>query len=238
MKRVLMVALVIRAFSALDVVAQDMSSTCGSSALQGDVWRCDVNAEIKNGQELVSWLKVKDGQTSLQNKDALAMFKGKYVILKGKVREVGRTMFGEEVYVSLTVGQKDMFERMNVQFNVPGPLEGVVKSWQKGEIRIMRGQVRDDGDLEDDASCINSEPVSEEKYRGACLVLQPSIPQTEKNLNEMNVDEMNEALRGSVRNILENALMRSAWGENAIEALEDEVVRAIIKGAIELMDNQ
>ena len=37
----------------------------------------------------------------------------------------------------------------------------------------------------------------------------------------MNVDEMNEAFRGSVRNILENALMRSALGENAIDAAGD-----------------
>ena len=107
----------------------------------------DIHTALKNGQELISWLGKRNSLNSLQNDEALSRMKGKTIVVKGKVRDVGRTTFGEHVYVSLTVGQIDKFERMNIQFNVSDMVAETVKSWMKGEERIMRGWIKEEGDL-------------------------------------------------------------------------------------------
>ena len=125
----------------------------------------DLKAEVKRGQELLAWLRVKDDQTELQRKEAFAQFKGKYVIFNGKVREIGKTMFAEEVFVSLTVGRKSLLEDINIQFNMPDQRVDSVKSWTKDEAHALRGRVKSTGDLVDDIVCAQGECVPDEKYR-------------------------------------------------------------------------
>jgi len=128
----------------------------------------DIHTALKNGQELISWLGKRNSLNSLQNDEALSRMKGKTIVVKGKVRDVGRTTFGEHVYVSLTVGQIDKFERMNIQFNVSDMVAETVKSWMKGEERIMRGWIKEEGDLiEDEVVCADGEPVPFETYQEA-----------------------------------------------------------------------
>ena len=128
----------------------------------------DIHTALKNGQELISWLGKRNSLNSLQNDEAFSHMKGKTIVVKGKVRDVGRTTFGEHVYVSLTVGQIDMFERMNIQFNVSDMVAETVKSWMKGEERIMRGWIKEEGDLiGDDVICTDGEPVPFEPYQEA-----------------------------------------------------------------------
>ena len=37
-------------------------------------------------------------------------------------------------------------------------------AWNKGETHILRGRIKGNGDLQDDASCDNAEIVSDEEY--------------------------------------------------------------------------
>ena len=125
----------------------------------------DLKAEVKRGQELLAWLRIRNDQTELQRKEAFAQFKGKYVIFNGKVREIGKTMFSEEVFVSLTVGRKSLLEDINIQFNIPDQRVESVKSWTKDEVHILRGRVKSTGDLVDDIVCAQGECVPNDKYR-------------------------------------------------------------------------
>ena len=113
----------------------------------------------KNGEDLVAWIRNKKNQTDLARDDAFAKMKGKTVILRGKVREIGKTAFSDEIFVSLTVGQLDALERINVQFNVRESQAAVVKAWNKDEVHTMRGRIRGQGDLSDDAECDIAEVV-------------------------------------------------------------------------------
>lgn len=113
----------------------------------------------RNGETLIAWIRNKKNQTDLARDDAFARMKGKTVLLRGKVREIGKTAFSEEVFVSLTVGQLDAMERINVQFNVRESQVPVVKSWNKDEIHTMRGRIMEQGDLADDAKCDLAEVV-------------------------------------------------------------------------------
>lgn len=125
----------------------------------------DLKAEVKRGQELLAWLRIRNDQTELQRKEAFAQFKGKYVIFNGKVREIGKTMFSEEVFVSLTVGRKSLLEDINIQFNIPDQRVDLVKSWTKDEVHVLRGRVKSTGDLVDDIVCAQGECVPDDKYR-------------------------------------------------------------------------
>ena len=118
-----------------------------------------VEDATKNGEDLVAWIRGKNGMTEMARNDAFAKLKGKTVMLRGKVRQIGKTAFSDEVYVSLTVGQLDMVERINVQFNVRESLVEKVKAWNKDEIHTMRGRITNQGDLEDDAKCDIAEIV-------------------------------------------------------------------------------
>lgn len=113
----------------------------------------------KNGEDLVAWIRSKNGMTNMARDDAFAKLKGKTVMLRGKVREIGKTAISDEVYVSLTVGQLDMMERINVQFNVRESLVEKVRMWNKDEVHTMRGRIASKGDLEDDAKCDIAEIV-------------------------------------------------------------------------------
>ena len=118
-----------------------------------------VGDATKNGEDLIAWIRSKSGMTEMARDDAFSKLKGKTVMLRGKVRQIGNTAFSEEVYVSLTVGQLDMLERINVQFNVRESLAEKVKAWNKDEVHTMRGRIVSKGDLEDDAKCDIAEIV-------------------------------------------------------------------------------
>ena len=115
----------------------------------------------KNGEDLIAWIRNNNDQTALarEEDDSFAKMKGKTVILRGKVREIGKTAFSGEVFVSLTVGRLDVLERINVQFNVRESQVAVVKAWNKDEVHTMRGRIKGQGDLFDDAECDMAEVV-------------------------------------------------------------------------------
>lgn len=124
-------------------------------------------AEIGNGDDLVEWIRLKGGQTDLQRKQTFEQLKGRTVVLKGDVREIGKTLFFDKLFVSLTVGKISRFVKMNVQFNVPDSLTPTVSSWQKGETHVMRGKIASFGDVVDDAKVENAEIVKTENYEAA-----------------------------------------------------------------------
>ena len=57
-----------------------------------------------------------------------------------------------------------MFENINIQFNFKDSQASTVAAWGKGETHILRGRIKGSGDLQDDASCDNSEIVPDEKF--------------------------------------------------------------------------
>lgn len=124
----------------------------------------DLKAEIQTASELVDWIKTSRNQTEMKRKESFGKLKGRMVAFRGKVREVGKTAFGDKPFVSLKVGNLDMFENVNIQFNVKESQVSTVAAWDKGETHILRGRIVGSGDLEDDACCDNAEVVSEEKY--------------------------------------------------------------------------
>jgi len=135
------------------------------AAKQGEL--ANFIGEIGNGDDLIAWLKGKSGQTNLQNKETFAKQKGRIVVLRGEVKNIGQTMFSSKTYVSLRVAKVGMFDYIDVQFNVSDSLKPTVTAWMKGENHIMRGKLTSQGDLEDDAKCDDGEIVSEEKFNEA-----------------------------------------------------------------------
>ena len=130
----------------------------------------DLAAEKSTAAELTRWIAYNgnDRQIDLQrdrrDSQAFEKLKGRMVIFKGKVREVGITA-DKELYVSLTVGMISMVERMNIQFNLPDSAKSTVSAWKKGETHVLRGRVEKMGnDLEDDVVCEDSEVVSIEAF--------------------------------------------------------------------------
>lgn len=118
------------------------------------------NEEAKrNGEDLIAWIRNKDRLTDLMRDNAFAKLQGKTVILSGKVREIGKTAFTDEIYVSLTVGQISALEDLNVQFNIRESEVAKVRLWNKDEIHTLRGRISDQGDLADDAECDIGEVV-------------------------------------------------------------------------------
>ena len=137
----------------------------GGAASEGEKAAMSASSSVtvedatQNGEDLVAWIRSKKGMTEMARNDAFAKLKGKTVMLHGKVRQIGKTAFSDEVYVSLTVGQLDVMERINVQFNVRESLVEKVRAWNKDEIHTMRGRIANQGDLEDDAECDIAEIV-------------------------------------------------------------------------------
>lgn len=123
--------------------------------------------EMGNGEELVEWIKGKSGQTELQNKETFAKMKGRVVVLRGEVYDVGQTMFVAKTYVTLRVGKVGMFDHIDVQFIVPDSLKPTVMAWMKGETHSMRGKLTSARGFGVDAECEDSEVVAEEKLNEA-----------------------------------------------------------------------
>ena len=134
------------------VSEEEKTALSASSAVTND-------EAAKNGEALVAWIRNKHNQTDLARDDAFARLKGKTVMLRGAVREIGKTAFSDEVFVSLTVGKLDALERINVQFNVRASHTEKVKEWNKDEVHTMRGRIKGQGDLSDDAECDIAEIV-------------------------------------------------------------------------------
>ena len=57
------------------------------AAKQGEL--ANFIGEIGNGEDLVVWIKGKSGQTELQNKETFAKMKGRMVVLRGEVKNIG-----------------------------------------------------------------------------------------------------------------------------------------------------
>ena len=125
----------------------------------------ELKAEAKNAEDLIKWIRARDKQTEFQREASFEKLKGKNVVFRGEVRDVGTTAFSGETYVSLKVARLNMFENINIQFNVPASLKPTVSAWSKGEIHVMKGRIEGTGDLEDDAMCVSADIVSEEEYR-------------------------------------------------------------------------
>lgn len=121
-------------------------------------------SEVNNGEELINLLKRKEKMNSLKYDDAFSKFKGKTIIVKGEIREVGKTMFEKQIFVSLTVGRLSVIERLNIQFNVSGMTAELAKSWNKGEVHTLRGCVNGFGDMMDDVECTGGEEISDGKF--------------------------------------------------------------------------
>ena len=113
----------------------------------------------KNGEDLIAWIRNKRNMTDIQRDDAFAKIKGKTVIFSGKVNDVGKTAFSNEPYVSLTVGNLDALERINIQFNVRKSHAEKIFAWNKDEVHTMRGRIKSQGDPQDDAVCDIAEVV-------------------------------------------------------------------------------
>lgn len=113
----------------------------------------------RNGEDLIAWIRNKRNVTDLMRDDAFAKIKGKTVMLRGKVREIGKTTFSDEIFVSLTIGQLNALENLNVQFNIRESQFEKVKTWNKDEIHTLRGRIKDQGDITDDAVCDIAEIV-------------------------------------------------------------------------------
>lgn len=113
----------------------------------------------KNGEDLIAWIRNKRSMTDLMRDDAFARLKGKTVMLRGKVREIGKTAFSDEVFVSLTVGRLGVLENLNVQFNIRESQAEKIKAWNKDEVHVLRGRIKGQGDLTDDAECDIAEVV-------------------------------------------------------------------------------
>ena len=135
------------------------------AAKQGEL--ANFIGEIGNGDDLIAWLKGKRDQTDIQNNETFAKMKGRMVVLRGEVKNIGQTMFSSKTYVSLHVAKVGMFDYIDVQFNVPDSLKPTVTAWMKGETHIMRGKLISRGDLVDAAKCDDGEIVSEEKFNEA-----------------------------------------------------------------------
>lgn len=136
-----------------------MASTCLiASTVQAQVKSATAEEEA-TAKALVEYIKERQEMTDLQKKMAWKKFKGKSVVFKGVVRNVGLTTFTEKLYVSLTVDKISAFERLNIQFNIPDSFKDTVISWRKGETHTIRGKITGQGDPEDDAECSDAEVI-------------------------------------------------------------------------------
>ncbi|MCR5413262.1 MAG: hypothetical protein K6F50_00860 [Kiritimatiellae bacterium] len=124
-------------------------------------------AEKETAKELVKWVKAFGKETDMQHEEAFKKLKGKTVVFKGTVRDVGKTMIEETPYVSLKVGKIDMLQDLNIQFNFGKKDIATIGKWNKGETHAIRGRIAEIGDLEDDAKCEAAESVSVEEYDAA-----------------------------------------------------------------------
>lgn len=164
----------------------------------------DLKAEIQTASELVDWIKARNNQTQLQRKSGFGKFRGKMVAFRGEVREVGVTAFGGEPFVSLKVGRLDVLENINIQFNFKKSQISSVAKWKKGETHVLRGRIKDSGDVFDDTSCDNAEVVPEEKY---LAVVGKKVGELNNKVRETSVEAATDKLKSSLddmKNKLDN----------------------------------
>ena len=114
-----------------------------------------LTGEEKSARDLLVWMQNKEGQTDMAKDHAFEKVKGKSIMWKGKVRQIGKTFFGDKPYVSLY----DALGNKSVQFNVKESCVEQLLEWKIGEEHTLRGLVSGQGDFEDDASCDNAEIV-------------------------------------------------------------------------------
>lgn len=211
------------------------------SSLESDLKKCTEKqgelanfiAEINHGEELVEWLKGKDGQTEIQRKRTFNQHKGRIIILKGDVREVGKAMFSEQLFASLHVGNISAYERINIQFNIPDKLTSIVSSWQRGETYVMRGKIASSGDLIDDAVVENAEIIKSEDY-DAVIGLKEEVDSIKWQIKE--IDEKKIPPEFATPSKFGGAVKKAAgWiksGVDDIKASEDDLEQAaeMLKG--------
>ena len=147
----------------------------------------DPATEMKTAAELFAWIKANDKMTELQRDVGFKKLKGRMVIVSGEVREIGKTMFSDKPFVSLSVGKIDLIKRINIQFNVSDALASTVVEWQKGERHIMRGCIYKRGDLTDDVVCDKVELLdkSEELYKYLESAKPPAASQSKASSNKV-----------------------------------------------------
>lgn len=184
-------------------------------------------AEIGNGEDLVAWIKVKGDQTELQNKEAFGKMKGRMVVLRGEVKNIGQTMLAGTTYVSLRVGKVGIANNIDIQFNVADALKSTVIAWMKGETHIMRGKLTSTGDLSDDAKCEDGEIISDEKYNEA-VGLKEAMENVKWQLKEIEEKKVPPVQTRSSR--FGNAVKAAAgWikgGVDDIKASGDDLKKA------------
>jgi len=121
----------------------------------------------------------------------------------------------------LKVGSLNMFENINIQFNVPESLKTTVGSWARGEIRILRGTIKGQGDMEDDAVCENASVVDSAKYDE---IVGSSVSDARQNAQipaAENVASKAESAFGSLKK------MASSISNSEVEVNKDDVKAAI-----------
>lgn len=156
----IVIALAFVMFAVIVIVGSSASSEESEENEATVIFSAVTNEEaVRNGEDLIAWIRNKHNVTDLMRDDAFAKIKGKTVMLRGKVREIGKTIFSDEIFVSLTVGQLDALENLNIQFNIRESQVEKVKAWNKDEIHTLRGRINDQGDITDDAVCDIAEIV-------------------------------------------------------------------------------
>ncbi len=178
-----------------------------------------VKEAIKNGEALMEWVKNKSKQTELARDTTFEKLKGKTVILRGKVRQVGRTALSDEVYVSLTVGQIDALERLNIQFNIRQSHVEEINSWNKGEEHTLRGRIKGKGDLSDDAECDLGEIV-----KGAELERTGTTVTTDNDVSDIPAT-VEKNIKASIK-----SWQQKRWKSDVIKGARRE------KGKVEIAD--
>ncbi len=169
-------AVVIAAVAALvvcvAVFAPDTDESAVNRPTVGQLTADDMATEVANGNSVLAWLKQDDKLTDLQKEEQLAPFKGKNIVIKGVVEEIGKETlsFTDKIYVALKVGDVNWLEEIHIQFSVLKSAENDAKALRKGQPVVMRGRIVDNNGIETafvKLVCDMSEVVPLEKYNEA-----------------------------------------------------------------------
>ena len=116
-------------------------SASGASVEQAS--KPDLAEELKLGNQVLAWLKKDDELTDLQKDEEFKNYKGKYIVIKGKVEETGKETFsfGDDFYVALNAGDLNWIEEIHIQFTVAKSAIPEVKALRKGQTVTMRGRM-------------------------------------------------------------------------------------------------
>lgn len=111
-----------------------------------------------NFDELIAWYINKENMTELMRSAAFEQLKGKIVVLKGQIREIGEMAFSEGVVIILRVEVSDLSSYDDIPKNVMLMVKLDVKEhqverikyWNKGERHTLWGRISDQGRLFDE----------------------------------------------------------------------------------------